>query len=393
MRISRLKLARINHILIPESRIRRDQLRASRLGRLLAPAGTALGHLTFEGASLSILLLVLFLFIFYIELSSSFVFWGFSAGFLLVSLAYSRRTTLAGVDLDVLVEGPAFVGDELEFRIRIRNSTPHAFGPLRISLPFLPWDGSWSGRPLHPTSLEPLGTCEVRAQGRFYSRGWHDLDPVGISRMGFGGLTSGVRIESGVIRFRVDPRPAEVESLSGIFLERVDLCAESAKSRGRRAEDFLGLREYRVGDPLRNLHARTSARLGKPMVIERDERTGVVIGIVVDLVMPGLDELGVEELLSLAMGGLMELERRGLDLELLLPGGHAGRSPISRGGKRGARGPQYDSVGRCSDDARGSGDQNGYRSSCWSAPRGRSWIGIGVFCRYSRTRVYPWGTD
>lgn len=320
MRISRLELARLNHIFIPETRVRRDQLRASRVGRALAPLGRVLELLTFEGAALGALLFFLGVFVFYIDLSSAHVFWGMASGYLVSALVFSAQNRLQEFDLQVRVPLRVRAGTPAFFQLRLRNLAAKSTGALRISLPFLPWDGKWVRRPLQPTSIPACGALAVECVARFEARGWHDLDPVSLSLRGWGGLASGPPLESGPLRFLVTPRSVSIQSPSDAFLQTCLQRGERDSGGLTGREEFRGLRVYQPGDPVRDLHARSWARIGKPMIQEREAFCVSRVGVLVDLAGDGLDGPELESLLELAHAAVTELERLGLAFELVLLG-------------------------------------------------------------------------
>ena len=65
--------------------------------------------------------------------------------------------------------------------------------------------------------------------------------------------------------------------------------------------EFLSTREFRPGDPLRHIHWRSWARLGKPIVKEYGEEYFCRLALIVDTVVPeGEDDQCLEQSISLA---------------------------------------------------------------------------------------------
>jgi len=78
--------------------------------------------------------------------------------------------------------------------------------------------------------------------------------------------------------------------------------------------DFRELRPYRPGDRLRSIHWRTSARVGRPMVVVRGgERTDAVRVVV-------RGGAAVEAELECAAGAILDASGRGVAVGLVLPG-------------------------------------------------------------------------
>jgi hypothetical protein len=98
--------------------------------------------------------------------------------------------------------------------------------------------------------------------------------------------------------------------------------------------DFVGVREYREGDSLRDLHHKAFARYGKPFTKEFETERGAGAILVLDVTARSLREKSsVEMLIRLAAGvGLWLLERKALgrffigDDEIALVQGDSGVS-------------------------------------------------------------------
>src|SRR5690606_18453788 len=109
--------------------------------------------------------------------------------------------------------------------------------------------------------------AEVRA--RFVQRGPHHLDPFTVVATVPFALAVGPAIESEGYRFVVLPRPARIESLR-LTAGRGgnDSGPLGASGRAGHAFELVGVRPYRRGDPVRDLHPKTWARVGTPHVRE-----------------------------------------------------------------------------------------------------------------------------
>lgn len=64
--------------------------------------------------------------------------------------------------------------------------------------------------------------------------------------------------------------------------------------------EFVGLRDYRAGDPLRQIHWRSWARTGKPIVKELEDTHFPRYGMVLDTFAAGVDEAVFEDVVSVA---------------------------------------------------------------------------------------------
>ena len=84
--------------------------------------------------------------------------------------------------------------------------------------------------------------------------------------------------------------------------------------------DLLGVRPYRPGDPARDLHARSWARTGQPVVREFQEEYFSRVGVVVDIDGSLEDPPRFEASLSLAAGVIARLSRGEALIDLLVVG-------------------------------------------------------------------------
>ena len=158
----------------------------------------------------------------------------------------------------------------------------------------------------------PGATTEATARWRWSSRGRFDLGAVEVSSNWPFGLVSGrtrCAAPGFVIVYPVPraSRAAQQEGSSG----SVGL----ASHRGDGVGDFAGLRRFRDGDVQRRIHWPTSARVGRPMVVERAADDGRETCVRVRDVVGRAWEAE----LSAASGAVDEAMRRGLAVSLELP--------------------------------------------------------------------------
>lgn len=95
-------------------------------------------------------------------------------------------------------------------------------------------------------------------------RGVYELGPVALSVGDLFAREAAAEIRDGATRFLVRPRVVTTTPL-----HRRDTLGGQDRARFGLAEDpsrFAGVREYAPGDPLRRIHPRASARLGRPVV-------------------------------------------------------------------------------------------------------------------------------
>ena len=85
------------------------------------------------------------------------------------------------------------VGSPQKFVIRLDNEGARPLFGLRVSGPFLPWDGAWRAHAAGVAMLEPAARTSVVAEARFMARGEHHLDAFEIAALAPLGLTTGPR--------------------------------------------------------------------------------------------------------------------------------------------------------------------------------------------------------
>jgi uncharacterized protein (DUF58 family) len=144
---------------------------------------------------------------------------------------------------------------------------------------------------------------------RFGARGRHRLPPVDVgSTWPFGWIERRVAV----------PCPGEVvvypTPLGGGRAARVGAIAGPGDAAGGGAGtgDLNGIRPWRAGDPLRAIHAVTSARLGEWMIVARESEQVPAYWIHLDLTVP------LEEAIGRATGEVLALSREGVAVGLRL---------------------------------------------------------------------------
>ncbi len=97
------------------------------------------------------------------------------------------------------------------------------------------------------------------------------------------------------------------------------------------SQEFLSLRDYRPGDPLRAIHWRSFAKLGHPVVKEFQDEFFVRQGLVLDTCMDGDSPAEFEAAVSVAATLALRTPERDALLDLMFVGNQAYRFTIGRG--------------------------------------------------------------
>ncbi|MBS2012163.1 MAG: DUF58 domain-containing protein [Deltaproteobacteria bacterium] len=322
----KIELARLNHILIPKGKEGRERWRRSLLGRAVRPFFLLFwGALSDEGRMLLLTAFVVGALSADVRATTGYVFFSVVTGVLAGSLVASR--TLRIRDVSVVVDAPrrVTIGEPVTFtvvckRAPSKGEAPSPPQPLRIRGPFLPWDGRWLDEP-PPEIVVPShadGRASTTMRARFIARGLHVLDSFTAAAVVPGGLACGTRESSDEVKLHVVPRVAKVMRLPFVIASRHQPGGVALASKSGEAMDLLGVRPYRAGDPVRDLHARSWARTGVPVVREYQQEYFTRVGVVLDTDVA--DEGRLEAAIELAAGVIAHLAHGETLIDVLVVG-------------------------------------------------------------------------
>ncbi len=315
----RRDLARLNHVLIPATKSERDRYWNSRMGRPARPLVWLFARLTREGRIVLASVALAAAFALDVGRTESHMLVFAAASLLLASLVFAPAYRLAGVSVDVRCPRRVTVGEELTLTVSLRNDGSQEHRYIRIERPRLPWDGEWHGPQPTLARLPPGAAATVDVRARFVARGEHHIDAMRAAALLPLWLAQGRPVRSPGARFVVVPKVARVASLAIGRSRRHQLGGVASAARTGEAADLNGVRPYRPGDPLRDLHARSWARHGAPMVREYQEEHLSRVGLVVDTDRSAQDE-ALEGALSLAAGIVARLGLGEARVDLLVAG-------------------------------------------------------------------------
>jgi uncharacterized protein (DUF58 family) len=157
-------------------------------------------------------------------------------------------------------------------------------------------------------------------RARFSFRGEHHLDPFHARELLPLGLALGPAIATGGCRFLVVPKIADVARVTTPRGRRHQPGGIALASKTGESMDLLGVRPYRPGDPVRDLHARSWARLGTPVVREYQQEYFSRIGVVLDTDEEIASERQREAAISLAAGIVATLSRGEALIDVIVVG-------------------------------------------------------------------------
>src|SRR5262249_15781172 len=153
----------------------------------------------------------------------------------------------------------------MRFAVVVHNDGPRDVHAVRVAGPFLPWDGRYVGDAPRIALVRAGESARVEVSARFVERGEHHLDAFTAALLVPLGLAQGRSVASAGSRFLMVPRIARVVRLRTPPGTRYQPGGVALASRTGESMDLLGVRPYRAGDPVRHLHARSSARVGAPV--------------------------------------------------------------------------------------------------------------------------------
>jgi uncharacterized protein (DUF58 family) len=324
------RLARINHVLVPTSKRDRDRYRRGGLGRRLARLSWVFARLSREGRALSSMASLALLFGADLARGQSHVLSLAALSLVISALIFSRGYRLTSVSLSLHVPQRVAVGEEICIVIELHNEGPRDRHHLRTEPPLLPWDGTFNELPRDIEVLASGGRQRTSAKARFLARGAHHLDPFRVAALVPLGLAQGTAQETHGASFMVVPKVARVTQVTTPVHRRHQPGGVVGASRTGDATDLAGVRPYRPGDPLRDLHARSWARLGAPMVRQYQEEYFTRIGVVVDTNARARAPEPLEAGLSLCAGIIARLCRGEALVDVLVTGEHVERLSLGR---------------------------------------------------------------
>lgn len=330
----KIDFARLNHILIPKGTEERERFRRSLVGRVAAPLMSIFwGSLSDEGRTLLLVAFLVGALSVDVRQTSGYVFFSLLAGALAGSLFASRRLRLDGVVATVDAPRRVTVGEPVTFTVSCARRPgsgasaaaasgsappPAARHPVRVRGPFLPWDGRWLDEAPPELVIPDAGAAHAKMRARFVARGLHHLDTFTAAAVVPGGLACGPRIATETVKLHVVPRVANVVSLPLAIASRHQPGGVALASKSGEAMDLHGVRPYRPGDPVRDLHAKSWARTGTPVVREYQQEYFTRVGVVLDTDTDDPDRL--EAAIELAAGVIAHLSRGETLVDVLVVG-------------------------------------------------------------------------
>jgi uncharacterized protein (DUF58 family) len=249
------------------------------------------------------------------------VFLGNSALLVLASVALGglvmgfmdARRVLDRVEVIRIHAPRAFQGSSLQVSLRIRPQLAHAPELLLVTDEFPP-GSTHRFRYLVEESLSPDRLIEFDYTGSCdHRRGRYILGPVRLEGADGLGLFPNEVLVGCFSELVVYPRTVELTRLNllgdGV---RSHVGLETSRRLGT-GEEFVGVRDYRIGDPQRLIHWRSTARHGRLMVKEFQEEITTLITIFLDLGRLGLTGVGDQTSIEYSVRACASVAQRAID--------------------------------------------------------------------------------
>jgi uncharacterized protein (DUF58 family) len=313
----KIDFARLNYILIPKKKEDIDRFRSSRAGRAASLFMRVFGSLTEEGRTLLIVGVLVGAISLDVKRTTSYVLFACLFGLVVASLVAARGLVLKGARVRVDAPRRITVGESAIFTVTC-NGMREASGSARFRGPFLPWDGTWVMRAPTESAVDAGGTARAEMSAKFVARGEHHLDGFTAAAIAPLGLAVGPRISTETTKIMVVPRVANVVRLPIVIATRHQPGGVALASSRGESRDLLGVRPYRPGDPLRDLHAKSWARIGEPVVREYQQEYFTRVGVVLDT--DTRDPEILEAAVELAAGIIAHLARGEALVDVLVVG-------------------------------------------------------------------------
>lgn len=315
-----MNLERLAPSFFPHNKIDRDHRRRSRFVRLSEPFFELFRGTTPIGRGAVVL--ATFAAGLGMEVSSTQVYlvWSGLMGLLVASLIVRRFWRLDGVGVRVIAPRRVAAGETVTIALTVTNEGERNHQDIRVSGPLLPWDGRWMSRMPAIPSLGSRRWTRVECQAVFSQRGVHHLDPFRVAALVPLGLMTGKAAVSTATRFVVVPRIAPVGRLQIPLVRRYQPGGIALASKTGESMELLGVRPYKPGDPMRNLHARTWARIGTPVVREYQEEYFTRVGVLLDTDRRVYGRRQFEASVSLAAGIVSSLTQSEALIDMLVVG-------------------------------------------------------------------------
>jgi uncharacterized protein (DUF58 family) len=179
--------------------------------------------------------------------------------------------------------------------------------------------------------VEPDGRREISLWLRPRRRGRVELDAVQLSRTDPLGLVRGLAAIKAPARVIALPKRYRLPSIALPGRRRFQQGGVALATSVGDSEEFIGLREYRPGDPLQRMHWKSYARTGTPIIKEFQDEFFERHALVLDTSTDRGEDVAFEEAVAVAASFVYAIDTRECLLDLLFVGGEVRTYTAGRG--------------------------------------------------------------
>lgn len=226
-------------------------------------------------------------------------------GFLLASIALLTSLlayrNLVGLAIHGIMARPVFCGEEATYRLLLRNG----HGRNRFAITVCSDEDNDCG------DIAPDSTRQLELNQQTWKRGWMEMEPFRVENRFPLGMFRAWSVVIPRVRCLVYPEPA----INAPALPKTGRGDYGAARQGE-GEHFHGLREYKAGDPIRQIAWRTSARHEKLYSRQMESPSEEACELNWYLMGSG----NTEEKLSILTAWILRAERHQIPYSLEMPG-------------------------------------------------------------------------
>ncbi len=312
--------ARLNHILIPMPVAVRDGERP----RMLGPTARFLLGLNamFTPEGRAYFVIVILVGVVGVDIYRTQIYLFSNVLFAVMGAAIAAALLMRRTTLKTALSVPARVsrGEPFDVDLTLSFDGEKTPGAVRIGRPFLPYFAHWQAPQPLVLDWDKEGRARISCPLRFDRRGDFTLDNFSAYEVAPLGLTQRRVGRSAELDVRVVPRPANVTHVKLELARRNQPGGVALASKLGDSMELFGVRDYRRGDRLRDISARTWARTGKPAVREYREEYFSRVGVFLDTEGSAYTEESFEAAIELVAGIVMHLSRGEALIDLLVAG-------------------------------------------------------------------------
>ncbi len=180
-------------------------------------------------------------------------------------------------------------------------------------------------------ALAPRGTLEVTVRAQALRRGTQHFQSITVARADPLGLVRGLTRIDAAANVLVLPRRYPLPPITLPGSRRYQPGGVALASHVGNSEEFVGLRDYRPGDPLQRIHWKSYARAGEPVVREYQDEYFERHALILDTFGGSEQAAAFEEAVSIAASLVYTVNTQECLLDLMFAGAQSYRYTSGRG--------------------------------------------------------------